>query len=461
MHGARPIISVAAFVGVSVLTHGLVAPHIGFMPDAVVSDTIGAVAASGASFAGFRRASTEQQLYGLRQALVEHWEHEPIPGAAANPGVLHRGKVEIAAAVPAAMVAKYWIVIGKPPDDESLTAILERLQRIERRQYRDDPCLTPEVALRIAVALTDIPPQDCRMLSSKPVVSDWESRRATLEQRMIDAHFHDVLLVEKGDRGVRRAARIHDVPSQSEVATYFILTGDVPPETMRGVDVHRALRRMQRHRAAHIDPLAAKHAVFSLLEISAGHPALLPAHRESLPKVAGFPSEFSHEDSAAAEMRYKAAINLPTAVVDSFVGRDGWHYVRILGHGRRGESIVATRTDQTSTLIGRVSHIDRMWGRLKAERSAKSMELSGETEMWTHVLRAQLVTMHRIANAMKDSPQMVWPPHGPTDPWAAARKQLDDWVKKQLPALPPASVPHRVARHGPGPLARRVSPLVA
>ena len=441
--GARPIIPIIAFTVASVVTHGLIAPHVAFMSDAVVSDGVAAAAASGFSLAAFHRRKND--MYGLRRALAGTARTDQSFGAVSRPGAMQELKTQLDTELPAAIVAKYWILIGKTPDDESLKSILDRLQNIERREYGDNPRLAPEVALRIAGALTDVPDEDRQQLASRPVMRDWKAMKAALEQRMTEARFHEVMLLEKG-RPAQKEARQYDVPSQDEVACYFILTGAVPAEGMRGTEVHRAVRKMQRHRSTPIDALAAKHAVLSLLGVAAGHPALLPPHSNSLPEVARFPSAYSHEEVKAAAIRYKMVVNLPVYVTDSFVGRDGWHYIRALGKGRKDDSIVATRGDMTSSLVGRPGEMDHMWDHLKAERCAKPMVLYGETETWTHVVRAQLVSLRRSANRMKDAPQMVWPSkHGEADPWADARQRLDQWRQKQLPAMPVPTKVHRVA----------------
>jgi len=423
-------------------------------------------AASGITAGIVRHPSVDAQLHHLGRALSQAGTNE-TPGLSAmcTPSDVSALKATLNIELPSAIISKYWIVRGIPPESQSLKSVVQEIQNVEAQSYRGLPKLDPEVALRIVGALIELSQQDLELLARPEVLRDWQIRRQALENAMVEARYYQILSLEQrrlGDgtgQGRRNQeskenpAR-YDVPTQGQISVYCVLNGNVPKPHMSGLEVARAIRRMQRYRVAPIDPAAAKHAVFLLLNLDNQHDALMPAHNEARRPIDGFPYSYSGRPVAEAWPLYDAMMSQPVSVLDAFVGRDGWHYVRGPSSARGHESIVARRGDTVSCITARRDRVEKDWGMFKVERCSIPLILDEDTSTWSAMLRVQLADQRARAEGMTDAVEYSWPSQNGA--WSEGRERLQAWARTNLSTKPAArriSVPHMTARLGPSTLA--------
>lgn len=461
--GAASVAGTVAFATAVAKT----AQEVGIFHDLIVGTVIPIAAATSITSVIAYRPSVDAQIYRLRVAMRAGSSESPVGlSGMCTPSDASELKARLNTELPSAIIAKYWILRGITPESQSRKSVLQEIQNIEARCYRGLPKLDPEVALRIVGALTELSPEDTATLEREDLVADWQTRRQALEHAMVEARYYQILALEQrrlrdgtGHGGHNQKAKEkpsrHDVPSQRQVAVYFLLTGDVPKAHWSGLMVQRAIRRVERSRVAPMDPVAAKHVVFLLLNLENQHDALLPAHNQATRRIDGFPYLYSGRPSEEAAPLYQAIMDHPVSVLDAFVGRDGWHYVRGPSSARGHECVIARRGDKVSCFTARRERVEREWGLFKAERCAIPLKLDGDTDTWTAMLRAQLAGQSKQAEGMTAPVEYLWPSDNGTSPWSAGRQRLQSWAETTLSTKPAArviSVPRVVAHLRPSTL---------
>src|SRR5581483_5275630 len=142
--------------------------------------------------------------------------------------------------------------------------------------------------------------------------------------------------------------RQFDVPSQKKIATYFWLTGHAPDRNWTSAALERKLRAIERARHNGI-PLDRENIRLHVLQLMAelhaphAHWLFTPLRREVARPHSVFPWAGGHllPDDARELYRQALAADGP-AVHDTFIGHDGWHYVRMDG-GDGTQAIVAAQ----------------------------------------------------------------------------------------------------------------------
>ena len=459
----RLIIPVVVIGAAVILTQGTIAPLLG-LSDSLTASVLGIEAGAIGLFMG-RHKQLADQIDGIRRTLF-HRDDETDTGSVGevNDAVsLHQLKERLATTIPSGITAKYWMLVGVVPDDSSRMATLDRIESVENDDYAAEPeMLRPEVALRIVSQLTEIPESDKLNLRLPEVQADWDRRQSALRDAMTTAHFYGLARREaKAGHpiGGIDPAR-YDVPTEDQVAVYFALTGNTPATSERGSALAHRLRRLERHRDTPLDPVIARRAVLGLLELTGTSDILLPVREDLAAAPERFPAAFSDLPPADALSLFDEVITYSDRVYDSFVGHDGWLYIRKSAQPPGTETIVAGRGTDAAALSGKAGAIHRRWDELKAERSAEVLAVLGDTDRFVPMVKDHLLTMQQHAVALADPVQFVRAPDvapdAAPDPWAPGRQRLDQWVRDAMPTLPHATVVHHLAAHLVAPFVHHV-----